>query len=511
MAVFRKKKSRSVPRKKSYLKKKILYWMRRQSIIAWLIHCLIMYMTVFCMGKAFSDDPPWIIAWFTPMNTIVEKIGTMLIAVAQRLKPHLQDGVRKTIFEIFAVAGSIIPPVYSARSNRRKGVLIGDMTKYFFPMYGVVLLSNFILSVEGQSVAGIQKWQYPLTGVLVTTVYAVTLILATGLVDAVSDAFVGSYIRKMSKGLCSKAPKEEISQFLSELSSHISQRLVMERTPHCITSNGLKKSIITAVRLVAHKLPDISGENCEMQNFSDEFMLIFDSPDVSRKKLFDDVYRGIPAIKERQNSFQLQVEFAGEFWKVTLNTIEDYADKVSAVCRIFDSIEKEQDTSRGYNTIMGCGLVLYLYKQNCSAPNKHEKDAANNCAQFINEMMEVFRADIAFQGVNGCVPDRKVCLFADLIALVWVISEMEHYVQGDLGYKSIPTQIITAFWHTEYACLIRKNLTADGMDCYIALAICLVKQLPSPVNRPLTQWQLGNLRKYVLGQQSAIGEFVNAR
>lgn len=48
----------------------------------------------------------------------------------------------KIVFPTLGLAGSIVPAVYGSRRQKVKGILIHNMTKYFFPFYGLFMTFN---------------------------------------------------------------------------------------------------------------------------------------------------------------------------------------------------------------------------------------------------------------------------------------------------------------------------------------------------------------------------------
>ncbi len=430
------------------------------------------------------------------------------------IDPIFKHETREECFAILGLAGSVIPAVYEAGSNRMRGILISDMTKYFFPAYGFVLLMNLLLSITGRFVEGIDSWVYLLFPIFLTTIYSVTLILATGLSARISSLFVRLYILERSRILHhiqktqKLSDKNKLAAFLADLSSHIAAQLATANTPHCNTSLSLMRDIWQVVNLI---IPLSTQQESEeerpehAERILNEFDLIFSVPELTDANLANSVYYEMPASESVRKSFAFQIELSSEFWKLALSSMSSQNDRARAACRVFDSMNKIPKKHFGSLTVMTCGMILHLYKESRSAESNSNNPSIDYCVGFAQEMWNTFRSDASFLNNDEALYIKKVSLYAEILFIIFSISIIEQYLQSDSTTENTAKQALDEFWGSAYVHIGRELLKKEHFKKYLALSLCMIRQLPSHANRPIFIAQKTGLQNYAFYQQSRIG------
>lgn len=457
---------------------------------------------------------------------LADWIWGLLQPIVLFLDPIFKENTRNECFTILGLSGSVIPAVYNAGTKRTKGILIADMTKYFFPWYGIVMLQNLILSIVGQFVETMDNWKYLLPAILTTTAYSILLVLATGLYERVSRMFVRVYIWEKS---CVLRPKFAYKQksmlinkralFLKDLSSYIASQVIVAGTPHCNTDKYLAKEI---QQIAEFMLPVSERKALKQKKTStivDEFGLLFCSSRQVCGSICDTIYYDLPATESRKNFFALQIELACEFWKQLLGSIPNLSDKAHAACRIFCSMQSGSKVEKGIGvyrknclqnyhgslSVMVCGLITYLYKTSQNEATEKLSSNVDYCAEFVHEMWAVFRAEVPFGDDGASISFYEVSLYTEMLFILYALSQIEQYIQAGKEVEDSVKHLLDDFWKSSYVHIGRKLLLDENFCIYLTLARCILRQLPSPANRPLSPEQKKRLRFYALSQKSKIG------
>lgn len=428
------------------------------------------------------------------------------------LDPIFREDTRKECFTILGLAGSIIPAVYNAGAKRTRGILIADMTKYFFPLYGIVMLQNFVLSITGQFVENLENWKYLLPATLVTTVYSILLLLATGLYERVSRLFISVFIYEQSRILRPKITrrqrityKNKRAAFLADLSTHIANQTAATNTPHCNTDKCLKREIRQIVNFMLSFSELRALKKKKPSRILDEFDLLFPSSKQTHRNLRDSIYYELPASESIRNFFTLQIELSCEFWKQLLAPLPSLNEKAHTACRIFDSMKGHSKKRYGSLTVMTCGLIVYLYKSNHENATENASCNVDYCANFVQEMWNIFQADLPFINNTASLPNHVVSLYAEMLLILYGISQIEKYLQADRSYEDSVKHLLDTFWKGAHVHIGRELLMDTPFQIYLTLALHILRQLPSPANRPLSPAQKKKIRIYVFSQKTQIG------
>lgn len=509
-------------------------WDRRLSVFAWSVLCFVTGLTVVCIfesmnltdlvKKAAEDVDAWFrCQWNIPVSPAVFLLSLLAVpyrfflhvaegswiglkTIVQYVNPVFETGFRKELFTVFGLAGSVIPAVYNARSRRLRGVLVSDMTKYCFPLYGIVMLENLVLSIAGRFVVGVEDWKYLLPAAIATTCYSIILLLATGLYGRVSQWFAAMYIREQSRIFRPQSPDnpnqeqmEERAEFLADLSVHVAGQLAAASTPYCITGDSLKREIRMAAEFIVCEAVCSNLKHSKPGSILNEYDLFFSALGLDKNTACDELYFDLPVAESARNTLFVQMEMARQFWKLILDQITGLSDQARAVCRIFDAMEHS-----GSRLVMTCGLIVALYKRNQSQGKNSYKRDIDYCTHFASELWKIFSAEKLF-AQNQKIPKSDVMLYAEMLILIWNLSQAEQYLQGAGDCEDLVPQYLCEFWHGDHALIARNLVMNKPIQKYLSLAMCMLCQLPSPANRPLYPAQVKRLRGYILSQKNRIG------
>lgn len=423
------------------------------------------------------------------------------------------------VFPALGLAGSIVPAVYGSRGKRVKGILIHDMTKYFFPLYGLVMVLNLIISIAGQICAVMnitQPLKYLLTGSLLSAIYATVLVLGTGLNERITKSYIKGYISDHISKLRVSAKRKKQSRckwikefdykrknrrakFLAALTSHIAQQTADVKTPYCITNKSLDHEIKQVFKLITYQTVEQNPALKDKCGFIESFEIIFQYTSVPLKaaSCCNSVYYELPASDLVRSNFADQVESACEFWQIALESINDTGKEAKAVCRILHALAFENDRIQENYVIASCGLIAYLYKKYHSITNDVTLHEIERCALFVDEMIDTFRNEARFLGKpsEGLKDALRLC--ADMLYIIWVIAEIETYTAPRIYECYQVSEAVDRLILGEHGYVGRSILTQCNTTKYLCFSWCLIKQIPSVARKAVTMEQKRELMRYI--------------
>lgn len=426
------------------------------------------------------------------------------------------------LFPALGLAGTVIPTVYHARDRKVKGILMHEMTKYFFPCYGIIMLENIVLALVGQVCCAIGEdkllWWF-FFGLILSTVYAAALVLGTGLHERVTQFYVDVYIadniselaviqQKNNSGRTESDQKRRTdrSKFLAAISEHIAEKIANTECPFFINDNERIKEICQISKVITYQRkrdnPELEGK----YGFIDSFDTIFKYADfeVESSAISENVFYTLPASNNVRVAFSKQVTYAYEFWQNVLRPCQSIGQEAKAACRILYAMNFEHNKLNDNYVIIGCGLIVYLYRKYHSNSSEHQMREVDQCAVFIDHMTYVFRNEYCNETPEELRDILKMC--TDLLFTVWVIALTEEYsvyrsydsvhlhesidrlILGESGYLAITTHVL------------------GYVSKYMALGWIVIKQLPSIANKAWTMEQKRKMLAYVQQQLNSYQE-----
>lgn len=424
------------------------------------------------------------------------------------------------VFPTLGLAGSVVPAVYGARNRKIKGILIHDVTRYFFPLYGFIMVGNLAMSVAGQVCASMDIFQplkYFLAGSVLSVVYAAVLILGTGLNERITQWYIQGYISDHISVLKVSARQEQGSKnwlrrriycwirtrrakFLAALTSHIAEQTAEVKTPYCIIEKSLEKEIRQVIKIITYQTASQNTALKTKYGFTESFDVIFKYTDdsIDPNSCCDCVYYELPASEQVRGVLAGQVESAYEFWQIALGSFQNIGKEAKAACRILYALTFRNGRLYDNYMIMGCGLIVYLYKKYHSASDDSNKHEIERCAMFIDHMTDVFRGEACFldDPDNGLKDTLRLC--TDLLFTVWVIAEAEIYSAPNTYECHQLNETVDRLILGEHGYVSRAILSQNNIAKYLCLGWCLIKKLPSVANKAMTMVQKRVLLDYIL-------------
>lgn len=418
------------------------------------------------------------------------------------------------------LAGTVIPAVYNAGTKKVKGILLQDMTRYFFPCYGIIMLENLALTLMGQACCAIgqtESLKWFLSGSVLSVVYAALLVLGTGLSDRLTRFYVKEYIsdkiselavvqQKKSSGRINpeqmKQFMTEHSEFLAALSKHIAEKTADTESPFFSNDNALVEEICQISKVITYQRKDENPELETRYGFTDSFDTIFHYANFEEDSsaISESIYYSLPASDGVRKDFSEQVNYAYEFWQNVLNPFQNIGQEVKAACRILYAMNFEDGKLNDNYVIVGCGLIVYLYKKYYSSSNEHQIREVEQCAIFIDQMTYVFRNEYCYALKDSLSLHDTLKLCTDLLFTVWVTALIEEYSAHSSHdaihlYESIDRLILG-----ESGYLAVSAHTWDYVSKYVSLSWILIEQLPTIANKAWTMEQKRKMLAYVQQQ-----------
>lgn len=443
----------------------------------------------------------------------IEVKNTIEESQSQKLQPEAMA----ILFSALGLAGSVVPAVYNAGSRKIKGILVQDMTRYFFPHYGWLLVGNLIITLCGQICCAMDNTAgllYFLIGALFSVAYATILILGTGLNQSTTEFFIKRYISDKIHTL--KVTRSENSHqasyiqdkndiqterfdFLKALATHISEQTAEIETHFYMTRKTLLDEIRQVGKIITYQTAEYNQDLSSHPGFIDGFDLIFKFTDepVDSIAICDNVYYELPASKEVRHEFSEQVEYAYEFWQIVLGNFDNIGKEAKTACRILYAMAFHNGKLCDNYLIIGSGLVLYLYKKYHHQNTDLASREVDKCAAFIDQMTCIFRGE-SWLSSNPKVKTNDILkLCGDLLYTVWIIALVEEC--ASLEHNSAPhlNEAIDRLILGEDGYIAILSHTQDYTAKYLSLVWCLLKQLPSVANKVWTLERQRSLLAYV--------------
>lgn len=426
----------------------------------------------------------------------------------------------KIVFPTLGLAGSIVPAVYGSRRQKVKGILIHNMTKYFFPFYGLFMTFNLIISMAGQicTVMNItQTLKYLLSGSILSVLYAFVLVLGTGLNERITKFYIKGYINDHISKLQVSAKhvqqskyrwvrrhyqkcRNKRAKFLAALTSHIAKQTSDAKTPYCITDKSLKREIRQVFKLISYQTVKQNKALKNRCGFIESFEIIFQyaTESVETNSCCNCVYFELPASELARSNFADQVESACEFLQIALESANNIEKEAKAVCRIIHALVFENDRLQENYVIICCGLVACLYKKYHSIVDNSGLHEIERCALFVDQMVDIFRGEAGFldKPVEGLRDALHLC--ADMLYTIWVIAEVEAYSAPNIYELYQVNEAVDRLIFGEHGYVGRSILSRLNTTKYLCLAWCLIMQIPSVARKAVTVEQKRELMNYIL-------------
>lgn len=424
------------------------------------------------------------------------------------------------VIPALGLAGTVVPAVYNAGNRKVKGILIQDMTRYFFPCYGIIMLENLALTLVGQACCAVgqtEPLKYFFIGSVLSVVYASALVLGTGLSEKLTEFYVKGYISDKIDELAvvkqsecsSKQNSEQVEQFITKrskflaaLSRHIAEKAADTESPFFITDEALVEEIRQIIKVITYQRRDENRELETSYGFTDSFDAIFRYADIEKDSnaICESIYYRLPASKCVRNDFSEQIGYAYEFWQNVLNPFPNIGQEAKTACRILYAMNFQKGKLNENYVVIGCGLIVYLYKKYHSSSNDHQVREVEQCAMFIDQMTYVFRSEFQYSSEDTISLHDTLKLCTDLIFTVWVIALIEEYSAHSSHDSPQLYEAVDRLILGESGYFAVSAHTWDYVSKYVSLSWNLIKQLPTIANKAWTMEQKRKLLAYVKQQ-----------